>query len=281
MDPIVFGAILVAAACHASWNAFLKLRLDPFRTVALIAIASAIVALPALPIVGVPRAEAWPWLIASLILHLGYYIGLTEAYRTGDMGQVYPIARGSAPLLTAGMSTVFLGEPLGVIGWGGIITLVAGVLLISLHRGRDLARLDRRAVGFAFFTAVTICGYSLVDGIGARTAGNAHAYSVMLFLLDGAMMAMFAFLRNGMATITDMSSHWRAAFIGGTLSLAAYWIAIWAMTVAPIALVAALRESSVLFAAAIAVIFLKEPLYASRVAAACMIVAGIVLIRLH
>jgi len=281
MDPFVFAAVLVAAACHAAWNAVLKLRLDPFRTVALIAIASAIVALPILPFVGVPPAKAWPWLIASLILHLGYYIGLTEAYRTGDMGQVYPIARGSAPLFTAGMSTVFLGERLGLIGWSGIIILVSGVLLISLHGGRDLARLDRRAVGFAFFTAVMICGYSLVDGIGARTAGSAHSYSVMLFLLDGAMMAVFAFLRNGKATITDMRNHWRAAFTGGTLSLAAYWIAIWAMTVAPIALVAALRESSVLFAAAIAIIFLKEPLYASRMIAACMIVAGIVLIRLH
>ena len=180
------------------------------------------------------------------------------------------------------MSTVFLGERLGLIGWSGIVILVAGVLLISLHGGRDLARLDRRAVGFAFFTAVTICGYSLVDGIGARTAGSAHSYSVMLFLLDGAMMASFAFLRNGRATITDMRNHWRAAFTGGTLSLVAYWIAIWAMTVAPIALVAALRESSVLFAAAIAV-DLPEGAGLRRRGSPprCMIVAGIVLIRLH
>jgi drug/metabolite transporter (DMT)-like permease len=281
MDPFVFAAVLLAAACHASWNAVLKLRLDPFRTVALIAIASAIVALPMLPVVGLPPAAAWPWLIGSLILHVGYYIGLTEAYRTGDMGQVYPIARGSAPLMTAGMSTVFLGERLGLIGWGGIIVLIFGVFLISLHGGRDLARLDRRAVGFAFFTAVTICGYSLVDGVGARIAGNPHSYSVMLFLLDGAMMAVFALLRNGRATFTDMANHWKAAFTGGTLSLVSYWTAIWAMTVAPIALVAALRETSVLFGAAIAVIFLKEPLYASRVVAACLIVAGLVLIRLH
>jgi drug/metabolite transporter (DMT)-like permease len=281
MDPFVFAAVLLAAACHAAWNAVLKLRLDPFRTIALIAIASAIVALPALPFVGVPPAKAWPWVIASVILHLGYYIGLTEAYRTGDMGQVYPIARGSAPLMTAGMSTTFLGEQLGLTGWSGIVILIAGIFLISLHGGRDLAKLDRRAIGFAFFTAVTICGYSLVDGVGARTAGNPHSYSVMLFLLDGVMMAVFALLRNGKTTVTDMTSHWKAAFVGGTLSLVAYWIAIWAMTVAPIALVAALRESSVLFGAVIAVLFLKEPLQASRIVAACMIVAGLVLIRLH
>jgi drug/metabolite transporter (DMT)-like permease len=281
MDPFVFAAVLLAAACHAAWNAGLKLRLDPFRTIALIAIASAIIALPILPFVGPPPAAAWPWVIASVVLHLGYYIGLTEAYRTGDMGQVYPIARGSAPLMTAGISTTFLGERLGLIGWSGIIVLIAGVFLISLRGGRDLARLDHRAVGFALFTAVTICGYSIVDGVGARTAGNPHSYSVMLFILDGAMMALFALLRNGRTTVTDMTGHWKVAFIGGALSLVAYWIAIWAMTVAPIALVAALRETSVLFGAAIAVIFLKEPLRASRIVAACLIVAGLALIRLH
>ena len=114
MDPFVFAAVLLGAACHAAWNSVLKLRLDPFRTIALIAMASAIVALPALPFVGFPPAAAWPWVLASAVLHLGYYIGLTEAYRTGDMGQVYPIARGSAPLMTAGMSTTFLGEQLGL-----------------------------------------------------------------------------------------------------------------------------------------------------------------------
>src|SRR5436190_20092269 len=116
MDPFVFAAVLLAAACHAAWNAVLKLRLDPFRTIAMIAIASAIVALPALPFVGVPPAAAWPWLIGSLIFHLGYYIGLTEAYRTGDVGDVYPIVRGSAPLMTAGMNATVLGAQCGWIG---------------------------------------------------------------------------------------------------------------------------------------------------------------------
>ena len=126
-----------------------------------------------MPVFGLPPAAAWPWVIASVILHLGYYVGLTEAYRSGDMGQVYPIARGSAPLMTATASTLVLGEVLGVAGWVGIAVLAAGIFLMSLRGGRDIARLDRRAVGFALFTAVTICGYSLVDGIGARTAGNA------------------------------------------------------------------------------------------------------------
>jgi drug/metabolite transporter (DMT)-like permease len=219
--------------------------------------------------------------IASVILHLGYYVGLTEAYRAGDMGQVYPIARGSAPLMTATASTLILGEAIGLGGWVGIVVLAAGVALMSLRGGGDIATLDRRAVGFALFTAVTICGYSLVDGIGARTAGNAHAYTATLFVCDGLSMATFALLRRGSGVLVDMGRNWKAGLVGGALSLVAYWIAIWAMTVAPIALVAALRETSVLWATLIAVLFLKEPFIPARAVAAGLIVAGVVLIRLQ
>jgi len=280
MELYVFFAVLFGAACHAGWNAFLKIRLEPFSAMALIAIMSALVVLPVLPFVGIPAAAAWPWIIGSVIFHLGYFIGLTEAYRTGDMGQVYPIARGSAPLMTAVASTLFVGETIGLRGWIGILALVGGVFLLSLRGGRDL-HFDKRAVAFALFTAVTICGYSIVDGIGARTAQNAHVYTVWLFLLDGLMMLVFVLLRRGVGVLGDFAQVWKGGLTGGTLSLAAYWIAIWAMTVAPIALVAALRETSVLFAAAIAVIVLKEPLQRPRIIAALMIVCGLVLIRLQ
>jgi drug/metabolite transporter (DMT)-like permease len=280
MEWYVFFAVLFGAACHAGWNAFLKIRLEPFSAMALIAIMSALVVLPVLPFVGIPRAAAWPWIIGSVIFHLGYFIGLTEAYRTGDMGQVYPIARGSAPLMTAVASTIFVGETIGLRGWLGILILVGGVFLLSLRGGRDL-HFDKRAVAFALFTAVTICGYSIVDGIGARTAQNAHVYTVWLFLLDGLMMLVFVLLRRGVGVLGDFAQVWKGGLIGGTLSLAAYWIAIWAMTVAPIALVAALRETSVLFAAVIAVVVLKEPLQRPRIIAAFMIVCGLVLIRLQ
>ena len=128
---------------------------------------------------------------------------------------------------------------------------------------------------------MTICGYSIVDGTGARTAGNAHSYTAWLFLLDGLMMLVFVLLRRGAPVLGAFASFWKPGLIGGALSLAAYWIAIWAMTVAPIALVAALRETSVLFAAAIAVIVLKEPLQRPRIIAVMLIVAGMVLIRLQ
>jgi len=233
-----------------------------------------------LPVTGLPAVAAWPWCAASVLIHLVYFAALIESYRAGDMGQVYPIARGSAPLMTAVATTAFLGERLGLLGWCGILLLAAGVLLLSLRGGRDLARLDRTAVGFALFTAVTICAYSVVDGVGARLSGSANAYSVMLFVSIGPVMLIYALARRGHEVIAAMGQSWGIGLAGGGLQLGSYGIAIWAMTVAPIAIVAALRESSVLFGAVIAVVFLKEPLRAGRVAAALMIVAGLALIRL-
>lgn len=281
MDAFVFAAVLIAAACHAGWNATIKGGLDPLATTVVISIGAAVVAAALLPVVGLPAGAAWPWCAASVLIHLVYFAALIESYRAGDMGQVYPIARGSAPLMTAVVTTALVGERLGLAGWGGIILLVAGVMLLSLRGGRDLTRLDRKAVGFALFTAVTICAYSVVDGVGARHAGSANAYSVALFVGIGPVMVLYALAWRGREVIPAMRRHWRLGLAGGTLQLGSYGIAIWAMTVAPIAIVAALRETSVLFGALIAIIFLKEPLRASRVAAALMIVAGLTLIRLY
>ena len=175
MDSAVFAAVLFAALCHASWNALIKVGLNPLATTTLISLGSGVVALAAAPFVGFPALASWPWLIASVIIHIGYFAALIESYRTGDLGQVYPIARGSAPLMTAAVATAYLGENLSTLGWAGIIVLAFGVLLLSLRGGRDLTRLDRRAVAFAFLTALTICAYSVVDGVGGRLAGNPHA----------------------------------------------------------------------------------------------------------
>ena len=172
MENFVFLAVLFAALCHAGWNALIKVGLDPLSTTTLISIGSGLVALVFLPVVGVPAWASWPWLIASVIIHLFYFAALIEAYRSGDLGQVYPIARGSAPLMTATATTFIVGEKLSPIGWAGILALVAGVVLLSARGGRDLVKIDRRAVGFALLTALTICTYSVVDGIGARLAGN-------------------------------------------------------------------------------------------------------------
>jgi drug/metabolite transporter (DMT)-like permease len=281
VDASVFAAVLFAAACHAAWNATIKRGLDPLATTVLISVGAALIAVVLVPVVGLPAAAAWPWCAASVLIHLFYFAALIESYRTGDLGQVYPIARGAAPLMTATATTLLIGERLGLPGWLGIILLAAGVLLLSLRGGRDLARLDRKAVGFALFTAVTLCAYSVVDGVGARLAGNANAYTAALFVGIGPVMVLYALARGGRAAITPMSQHWATGLAGGALQAGSYGIAIWAMTVAPIAIVAALRETSVLFGALIAVVFLKEPLRASRIVAALMIVAGLTLIRLY
>jgi drug/metabolite transporter (DMT)-like permease len=281
LDPFVFGAVLAAAAMHAGWNAFLKLRLEPLAAMTLIAACSGLVSAPFLAWFGWPRAEAWPWLAASLVLHVGYYITLTEAYRRADMSQVYPIARGGAPLLTAAASLLILREPVSFQAAIGIGILGAGVALMSLRGSRKQQAIDPAAIAFALATAVIICGYTLVDGIGARRAADPHAYAAALFVIDGVPLLLFLIWRDGFAGVTPLARFAGPGLIAGTLSFAAYWIAIGAMTVAPIALVGALRETSVLFAAAIGVVFLKEPFGPIRAAAACLIVAGLLLIRLQ
>ena len=281
MEPFVFLAVLFAAACHAGWNASIKRSLDPLATTTLIAIGAGVVALPVVPFAGWPEAASWPWLIASIVIHLFYFAGLIESYRVGDLGQVYPIARGAAPLMTATMTTLFVHEHLGLYGWGGIVMLALGVLLLSLRGGRDLAKLDRTAVGFALFTAVTVCAYSVVDGIGARSAGPglATGYSTVLFVGIAPVVLAYALVRRGRPVLGQMAPAWRIGLVGGALAVLSYSIAIWAMTKAPIAIVAALRETSVLFGAIIAVAVLKEPLRPARIVAALMIVCGLMLLR--
>jgi len=281
METFVFIAVLFAAACHAGWNALIKVGLDPLSTTTLISVGSGIVALALAPLVGMPASAAWPWLLASVVIHLVYFASLIESYRTGDLGQVYPIARGSAPLMTAAVTSIFVGEKLSALGWAGIAALVGGVLLLSARGARHLAEIDRRAIGFALFTALTICAYSVVDGIGARLSANPNGYSVWLFVGIAVVMVPYALYRDGRDVIPAMQRFWLRGFAGGALQVLSYGIAIWAMTVAPIAIVATLRETSVLFGAVIAVVVLKEPLRAVRIVAACLIVCGLVLIRVQ
>jgi drug/metabolite transporter (DMT)-like permease len=279
MDWFVFGAVLFGAACHAGWNAAIKVGIDTISTTVLITVGAGVVALVLLAFVGLPLAAALPWVLASILIHLLYFIALSEGYRIGDLGQIYPLARGTAPVMTAALSSPVLGEPLGLFGWSGIVALAAGVFLLSARGGRELARFEPRAVALALFTAMTICAYSLVDGIGARLAGNAQSYTACLFVGNGLVLAAYGRARG--RRISVMLRHWKVGLAGGASQLLSYGIAIWAMTVAPIAIVAALRETSVLFGAALAVLILKEPLLPARIAAAFLIVCGLALLRLQ
>ena len=280
MENFVFLAVLFAALCHAGWNALIKVGLDPLSTTTLISLGSAVVALVALPFAGMPAVAAWPWIVASTIIHLFYFAALVEAYRTGDLGHVYPIARGSAPLMTAAASAFFVGERLSWLSWSGILLLAAGVLLLSARGSRELTHVDKRAVGFALLTALTICAYSVVDGVGARASHNPLSYVLWLFIGIALVLPPYALWRDGRDVIPAMQRYWLRGFAGGGLQVLSYGIAIWAMTIAPIAIVASLRETSVLFGAVIAVVVLKEPLRAIRIVAALLILCGLVMLRL-
>lgn len=282
MEFHVFAAVLVAAVCHASWNALLKVRLEPLTSISLMMAAGGLATLPFAFIVDFPDPRAWPYITASIAIHLVYYLALTEAYRGGDLAQVYPIARGAAPLITAIGAYFFFGESLDPWSITGIALLTVGVTLLSLRGGRDFARFDGRTVGFAMLTALSIAGYTLVDGQGARQSSSATSYIVWLFILDGLFMLAFIFFWRERSTVSfALLHHWQMLGLGGVLSAVAYAIVIWAMTVAPIALVSAVRESSVLVAAMIGVFVLKEPARYSRVVAAVLVVTGLVVLRLH
>jgi drug/metabolite transporter (DMT)-like permease len=281
VEPFVFTAVLAAAACHAGWNALLKMKVAPVVATVLVAVASGVLVLPLLAVTPAPAPAAWPYVLASVLIHVVYFVSLAEAYRWGDLTQVYPIARGTAPLLTAALATCWLNEALGMVGWAGVIVLATGILLLTFKGGRPLAAFAGRAVGFALATSLTITAYTLVDGIGARLAGSALAYTVWLFIGDGIAMAIYGWLRVGPSLVGDFRTHWRMALAGAALSTAAYAIAIWAMTVAPIALVAALRETSVLFAAVFGTVLLREPVLPMRLVAAALVLAGALLLRVR
>ncbi|MBS9478889.1 EamA family transporter [Ancylobacter radicis] len=279
MEPSVFLAVIAAAAMHAGWNAILKIRLDPLVAVVLITAACSAIALPAAIWVGPPPAHVWPWIAASIAIHLVYYLTLTGAYRLADMGFVYPLARGGSPLITTLFSLLLLGEPIDAQGVFGVVVLALGVLAIAWRpKGGGF---DGRALLLAAACALSIAIYSLIDGLGARNAGSPHLYSAWLFLLEGPCVLVVALIRLGPAALRPATGFLLPGLFGGAMSLSAYWITIWAMTKAPIGLVAAVRESSVMFAALIAVVVLHEPLRPARLAAAGLIVLGLALIKLH
>ena len=279
--PVVL-AVLFGALLHASWNALIKSSGDKAVDTALVHLMGSVVALPFMLWVGPPRAEAWPYIAASLVIHIGYYIALVGAYRHGELGLTYPIMRGFAPLLVALASGVVIGESPTAAAWVGILGITAGVALVGLaHPGEALHH--RKALAFAFANAAIIAMYTLVDGRGVRAAGEALRYVMVLFVLDGIAYPLLVWLRRdaeGRRTILAYArQRWPVATLGGTASIGSYAIALWAMTRAPVASVAALRETSVLFAALIGTWLLKERFGLQRAIGTGVIVAGVMALR--
>jgi len=283
----VMLAVLCGAMLHAGWNALVKSSDDKQADTALVHFLGALVALPVGLWVGLPRPECWPFMAASLAIHVGYYVALAGAYQHGELGLTYPIMRGVAPLLVALGSAAIIGESPSAGAWLGIIGITVGVALVGLsHPGQALHH--GKAVAFAFANAAIIASYTFVDGLGVRQAGPAVtevlSYVMWLFVLDGFPYPLLLWWRRGpqgrQMLVDYARSRWPLAALGGAASIGSYAIALWAMTRAPVASVAALRETSVLFATVLGTVMLKEAFGLQRAVGAVVIVGGVMALRL-
>jgi drug/metabolite transporter (DMT)-like permease len=251
---------------------------DPHLDMARMGGAVAVVAAASLPFVPPPAAGSWPFLAASAAIHLAYFSLVAAAYRAGELSLVYPVMRGTAPLLTAAAGAFVLGEPLGIAGAAGILLISAGILLLAAggwRRGRGAVR----ATLVALLNAAVIALYTIVDGIGTRRSGSPLGYVGWLLLASGLLLVARSRLRGGAAPRFLAGSGWPRAIAGGACTWASYAIALWAMTRAPVAMVAALRETSVIFGTALAWLLLGERFGAPRWAAALLVFAGAAAIR--
>lgn len=279
MTTLVFFAVLLAAVLHATWNALVKGASDKHVSMTSIVLGHVAVAAVLFPFVDLPKLESWPYILGGALLHTGYQFFLLGSYRVGDFTQVYPLARGSAPLMVALVSVVVLGVELS---WGellGVAIIACGIISLVFVRNSEGLH-NRRAALMALGTGAFIASYSLVDGLGARIAGTALGFYVWLTVLNAVLFAI-AIDRVEPGTVRkSVTTDWRFALLGGGASFAAYALAIWSFTQAPIALVTALRETSIVFALLIGVIFLKERLNLVKLLSTAITLSGAVLLRL-
>ena len=278
MENDVFAAVLVAAFLHAGWNSVVKLGLDRVSTVLLLALVQALIAIPILPFVTQPATEAWSWIVAAAVLHTGYKVFLVQAYAHADLSQAYPLARGTAPLIVTLVSVAFLGVSLDAVSLLAIFCISAGILVMAARGSAD-GRMRGKALFYAMGTAGFTASYTLVDGIGARIAGTPSGFILWMVIGDAIGMIAYAFWTRGRAAFPAVLPAWRTGIAAGAMSLGSYWIAVWAFTQAPIALVAALRESSILFAVLIAAFVLREPVSGWRWMSAVAIAGGVALMK--
>jgi drug/metabolite transporter (DMT)-like permease len=279
LTGFVLFAVLFGALLHATWNALIKAQPDKFLAATLVAVGAGVIALPIMAVLPVPPAAAWPFIAASSVIHVGYFALVAFAYRSADLGVAYPLTRGTAPPLTALFAFLLVGETLGLNQWLSIAAIAAGIVALSadaLLRGG----LTRNTAIAAFANAGVIVVYTLVDGLGARAAGSGPVYVAWMLAGTALLLLVWMLAARGAIFIRALRKEWLFALGAGGLSLASYALALWAMTLAPIGLVAALRETSVLFGALMGTIFFGESFGPKRWLALGLIVAGIIVLRL-
>ena len=275
MSLFVFCVILFSAALHAVWNAIVKGGSDTLLTTILVAASGAAVGIVCLPFLPPMAPAAWPYLAISGVLEIAYYTLVASAYRHADMSRAYPLMRGAPPLLVALVSSLALGMAISTAGWIGVALVSVGLLSLTLGGTGG----NGRGMAFAMVNALVIASYTLVDGFGVRASGSPAAYTMWIFILTGVPLAAWA-----LVTRRDFPAYarrnWHLGLAGGLGTLISYGLVLWAMTQAPIPLVAALRETSILFGTLIAALVLKERVTRTRIVAVLIIAAGAAVLKL-
>ena len=274
----VLAAVLGAAFLHALWNALIKFGTSKLTSMLILTLVQGGMGLLVALTRPFPDPQVWLWLLASGVFHAAYKLFLAFAYEQGDLSRVYPIARGAAPMLVLVISALLLPDVIAAWEYIGILVLGSGILLMA--RGVFSSGESRRLVPLALGSAMATAGYSLVDGLGARASGDAVAYVGWLFTLDAVFFTPVCIALRGKSVLRASGKVWAIGGLAATASYGAYAIAVWAMTVAPIALVAALRETSILFAVLIGWLVFGERMDKQKAVAAALIVAGVIVTRL-
>lgn len=274
----VFLAVLGAAALHATWNAFVRGGANPLLHMAALTIWTGILGLPVALAMPLPDSASWPWIALSVVIHVIYYVTLSRAYQHGSLSVMYPIMRGGAPLLVSLGSVLFIGESMSMAGWTGVMLISTGVLAIALKSGLDKPKV---AITWALACSASIATYSIVDGQGARLSQSPLAFTAWLYVAESVVFTgLLALAGQGKPLVRYMTERFWTCAIGGLLSAVAYAIVLWAMSLAPMALVSATRETSVLFAAIIGVWVLKEKFSSRQWIGALLLVGGLMALRL-
>ena len=275
----VFLMVLGAALVHATWNALVKTDRDRLALIRVMSLTQLVVSLCLVPFVAVPAAESWPYLAASMVLCTGYMLFLNRAYQMADLSLVYPLARGVAPFIVAVVSVGFLGEHLGRANQLAILLMGLGITSLALARGAASLR-DWRPVVLALMTGSFIGAYTIVDGLGARAAGSPHGYMIWLSLITALLIVgCVGWLQRGRRTPLSLRSR-NAGITAGIMSYGSTWVVIWALSLAPLALVSALRETGIVFAVIIGIVFLKERVNLARLASIALTLVGTALLKL-
>lgn len=271
--------VLLAALIHACWNALVKSGRDPLLSIVTVSGTSSLLSAMIIPFTGFPAPAAWPYIALGVLTHNGFKIFLILAYRAGDLSRVYPLARGSAPLVVAAFSGLVAGEVLSRGEVAGVALVSLGLVSLTFEPQRA-GRADLLAVGYAFATGVFIGAYTLIDGLGVRASGTHLGYSAWLFFIDGMPMVTLGLLLRRGHVRAFLRRDFGPALVAGCLSLSGYFVVLWALSLGTMAPIAALRETGVIFAALIGRIVLKEAFGWRRVLAAALVTAGIAVLHL-